>query len=90
MLSDLEADLAPVGANRVARLVHAGADGDHAAQAPLAPGRGGHPLIVDAVLEVDDDAVGLPEVLQAEGDRPFRVVGLHGNEDGVEGLGHRL
>ncbi len=61
-----------------------------AAQAPLAPGRGGHPLVVDAVLEVDDDAVGLLQVLEAEGHRPLRVVGLHGDEDGVERLGHRL
>ena len=79
-----------VGADGVARLVHAGADGDDGSEAPLASGHRGHALVVDAVLEIDDDAVGLLQVLEPEGDRPLRVVRLHGDEDGVERLRHRL
>jgi len=90
VLTDLEADGGPVSPDGVARLVHAGADGDHAAQAPLASGQRSHALIVDAVLEVHENPIRLLEVLKGQGNHPLRVIGLHGDEDGVEGLGHRL
>jgi hypothetical protein len=90
VLPDLESDLPVVGANSVARLVHAGADRDDGSEAPLAAGHGGHALVVDAVLEIDDDAVGLLQVREPQGHRPLRVVRLHGNEDRVERIRHRL
>ena len=65
VLADLEADRARVGAHRVAGLVHAGADGDDAAERALAAGQRRHALVVDPVLEVHDDAVGLLQIRAA-------------------------
>ena len=90
MLTDLEADGGPVSPDGVARLVHDGADRDHAAQTPLASGQRGHAFIVDAVLEIHEDPVRFLEVLQGQGHHPLRVIGLHRDEDGIEGLGDRL
>src|SRR5205814_4089921 len=58
-LADVEAQLPGVGPDCVATLVHAGADRNDAAERALASHQRGHALVVDAVLEVDDDAVGL-------------------------------
>ena len=85
-LADLEAAADWVGPHGVAGLVHAGADGDDAAEGALAAGDGGDALVVDAVLEVDDDAVRLREVAHDEGGRPLGVVPLDGQEGGVERL----
>ena len=89
MLADLEADLAGVGAHRVARLVHAGADRDDAAERALLARDGRHALVVDAVLEIDHHAVGL-QIGQGHRGRPLGVIRLHRDEDGVERLAYRL
>ena len=47
---------------------------------------GGDALVVDAVLEVDDDAVRLGQVAHDERRRPLGVVRLDGEEGGVERL----
>ena len=88
-LADLEALGARVGAHAVARLVHPTADRDDAAEGAVAAGDGGHTLVVDAVLEVDDRAV----VAHERGDeagRPLGVVGLDRDEAEVERLLDRL
>ena len=82
--------MAGVRAHGVAGLVHAGRDEDHAAQRALAAGHGGDALVVDAVLEIHDDAVGAREVGEAERGGPLGVVGFHGHEDGVERLREAL
>src|SRR6266508_5759224 len=90
VLADLEADRPRVRAHRVAGLVHAGADGDDAAERALPTRHRRHTLVVDPVLEVHQDAVRLLEVGQAELGRPLGVVRLHGDEHGVEGRGEAL
>jgi hypothetical protein len=84
VLADLEAGAAGVGAGRVAGLVHAGGDEDHAAQRALAAGHRRHALVVDPVLEVDDNAVRPHQVGRAQRGRPLGVVRLHRDEHGVE------
>ena len=89
-LADLEADGLAVGAHGVARLVEAGTDRDDAAERALAAGYRRHPLVVDAVLEVDHDPVRTGQVGQRQRGGPLGVVRLHRNEDRVERLGDRL
>ena len=94
VLADLEAGGARVGADGVTRLVHAGADEDHAAERILGARHRRHPLVVDTVLEIDDDAVRAraapAEQAKRKVRRPLGVVRLHGQEDGAEGLVDRL
>jgi hypothetical protein len=89
VLADLEGGLAGVGADGVAGLVHARADQDHAPERPLAPRHRGHAVVIDPVLKIHHEAVAL-EIGDAHGGGPLGVIGLDGDEHGVEGLRHLL
>src|SRR5206468_428895 len=89
VLAHLEAEPPRVGAHRHARLVHAGADGDHAAERAVGAGDRRHPVVVDPVLKIDHEAV-VFQILHAEPRGPLRVVRLHGDEEEVERLRDRL
>src|SRR5262245_39529133 len=89
-LADLEADRLRVGAQGMTGLVETGAERDVTAKRPPAPSHRRHSLIIDAVLKVHDDPIGLSQVRQHQRRSPFGVVRVHCYECGVEWLGHRL
>ena len=89
-LADFEANGLRVGAHGVTGLVETGADRDDTTERPPAPGHCRHPLVVDPVLEVHDDAVRPGQMRQHQRRRPLGVVRFHRYERGVERLGDRL
>ena len=90
-LADLEADRAGVGAHGVARLVHPGADRDHAAEQSA---RGRRSAATRSSLipfwKSTTTPFGFARYWMPSDGRPLGVVGLDGDEDRVEGLGDRL
>src|SRR5262245_32792913 len=90
VLADLEPDRPRIRPHGMAGLVHAGADRDDTAERPARAGDSGDAAVVDAVLEIDHDPVGLAQIGQCHRGRPFRIIGLHRDEHRVEGLGHGL
>src|SRR5206468_5090526 len=89
-LADVEADHSRVGTDRVTVPVYPGADRDVAAERALAADDRGHPLVVDPILEIDDDAVARLEILRGQLRGPVGVIALDGDEHGVERRVHGL